>query len=124
MGPRGSTWWAAGCPSCLCDQPDGRRATSDRSHLGRYSRIHPAPRGRCRGLLDQARPTGTPDRGRMIVDGRGAVTARAWHIAPGDRPPPATGEEQTAPPPVPPRPTPQHFYPDLDDWGYGRSIEW
>jgi N-acetylglutamate synthase-like GNAT family acetyltransferase len=60
---------------------------------------------------------------RMSVDGRVAVTARAWHIATGDRPP-ATGEEQTAPPPLPPRPTPQHFYPGLDDWGYGRSIEW
>jgi hypothetical protein len=60
---------------------------------------------------------------RMIVDGRVAVTARTWHIATGDRPPPA-GEEQTAPPPLPPRPAPQHFYPGLDDWGYGRSIEW
>ena len=59
----------------------------------------------------------------MSVDGRLAVTARAWHIATGDRPP-ATGEDQTAPPPLPPRPTPQHFYPGLDDWGYGRSIEW
>lgn len=35
---------------------------------------------------------------RMIVDGRVAVTARAWHIAAGDRPPIA-GEEQTVPPP-------------------------
>ena len=60
---------------------------------------------------------------RMMVDGRVAVTARTWHIATGDRPP-TTSEEQTAPPPVPPRPTPQHFYPGLDDWGYGRSIEW
>src|ERR1700716_741655 len=64
---------------------------------------------------------------RMSVDGRVAVTARAWHIATGD-PPPATGEVQTAPPPLPPRPpplpprpAPQHFYPGLDDWGYGRS---
>ena len=60
---------------------------------------------------------------RMIVDGRVAVTARAWHIATGDRPP-ATAEEQTAPPPVPPRPATQPFYPGLDNWGYGRSIEW
>jgi len=54
---------------------------------------------------------------------RNPVTARAWHIATGDRHP-ATGTEQTAPSPLPPRPTPQHFYPGLDDWGCGRSIEW
>jgi Thioesterase-like superfamily len=60
---------------------------------------------------------------RMSVNGRVAVTARAWHIATGDRPP-ATGQEQAALSPLPPRPTPQHFYPGLDDWGYGRSIEW
>ena len=60
---------------------------------------------------------------RMIVDGRVAVTARAWHIATGDRPP-ITGEEQTVPPTLPPRPATQPFYPGLDDWGYGRSIEW
>jgi len=61
---------------------------------------------------------------RMSVDGRVAVTARAWHIATGGSPP-ASGEEQIAPPPVPSRPTLQHFYPGLDDeWGYGRSIEW
>ncbi|MCW2672597.1 MAG: hypothetical protein JWP14_1186 [Frankiales bacterium] len=59
----------------------------------------------------------------MSVDGRVALTARAWHIAAGDRSP-ATAEEQT-PRPLPPRPKPQHFYPGLDDdWGYGRSIEW
>jgi hypothetical protein len=60
---------------------------------------------------------------RMSVDGRVAVTARAWHIATG-RYSPAPGDEQTAPPPVPSKPTPQRFYPGLDDWGYGRSIEW
>jgi hypothetical protein len=60
---------------------------------------------------------------RMIVDGRVAVTARAWHIATGDRPP-ITGEEQTVPPAVPPTPSAQSFFPGLDDWGYGRSIEW
>jgi hypothetical protein len=62
---------------------------------------------------------------RMVVDGRVAATARTWHIATGDRPP-ATGEEQTrqTPPPVPLRSTTQPFYPGLDDWGYGRSIDW
>jgi Thioesterase-like superfamily len=61
---------------------------------------------------------------RTIVDGRVAVTARAWHIATGGRPP-VSGEEQVAPPPVPSRSSPEHFFPGLDDdWGYGRSIEW
>ena len=62
---------------------------------------------------------------RMTVDGRLAVTARAWHIATGDRPQ-GTREEHAAPSPLPPPvPTPQHFYPGLDDdWGYGNSIEW
>jgi hypothetical protein len=60
---------------------------------------------------------------RMIVDGRAAVTARAWHIAAGARPP-AAGEEPAMPPPVPSRPATQPFYPGLDDWGYGRSVDW
>jgi hypothetical protein len=60
---------------------------------------------------------------RMMIDGRVALTARAWHIATGDRPP-TTEDYQPTPPPLPARPTPQHFYPGLDDWGYGRSIEW
>src|SRR5580693_46572 len=60
---------------------------------------------------------------RMSVEGRVAVTARAWHIATGDRPP-VRGEEQSVPAPLPSRPTTQNFYPGLDDWGYGRSIEW
>src|ERR1700722_16788385 len=45
---------------------------------------------------------------RMIVDGRVAVTARAWHIATGDRPP-ITGDGQIVPPTVPPRAAPQRF---------------
>jgi hypothetical protein len=60
---------------------------------------------------------------RMIIDERIAVTARAWHIATGDRPP-ITDQDQAVPPPVPPRPATQPFYQGLDDWGYGRSIEW
>jgi hypothetical protein len=59
---------------------------------------------------------------RMLVDGRTAVTARTWHVAAGDHPP-AAGEKQAAPPPLP-RPSAQRFYPGLDDWGYGRSVEW
>jgi hypothetical protein len=46
---------------------------------------------------------------RMSVDGRVAVTARAWHIATGDRPPIA-GEEQTVPPPGAVETVTQHFF--------------
>jgi hypothetical protein len=60
----------------------------------------------------------------MSVDGRVAVTARAWHIATSDTPP-NSAQEQIQAPPVPSNQTPQHFYAGLaDDWGYGRSIEW
>jgi hypothetical protein len=60
----------------------------------------------------------------MSVDGRVAVTARTWHLATGDGPPTEAAEKQIGPPPLPYRPMPQLFYAGLDDWGYGRSIEW
>jgi acyl-CoA thioesterase len=60
----------------------------------------------------------------MSVDGRVAVTARARHIATGDRAPKLDVEEIPAPPPLPPSPETQRFYSGLDDWGYGHSIEW
>jgi hypothetical protein len=59
----------------------------------------------------------------MSVDGRVAVTARAWHIATDDSPPKLDTEEITVPP-VPSTPATQRFYPGLDDWGYGHSIDW
>jgi hypothetical protein len=89
------------------------------------SRCTGGPVGNPAGRIDPAEPGRRVKlaEARMITDGRVAVTARTWHIATGDRPP-ATGEEQAAPPPVPPRPASQPFYPGLDDWGSGRSIEW
>jgi len=54
---------------------------------------------------------------RMVIDGRVAVTARAWHIAPGPQPPVVT--EPTAPPPLP-----EHEEVFDGSWGYGRAIEW
>ncbi|MFF5262336.1 thioesterase family protein [Actinomadura viridis] len=59
---------------------------------------------------------------RMIVDGRTAVTARAWHIATGP-PPPATGEP-IAPPAPPEAVTIPEPAPELEGWGYGESVEW
>lgn len=58
---------------------------------------------------------------RMMVDGRPAVIARAWHIAPGPRPP---AETPKSPPPPLPEPSEQHFFPGMESWGYGDSIEW
>jgi hypothetical protein len=54
---------------------------------------------------------------RVMIDGRVAVAARAWHIAPGPQPPVVT--EPTVPPPLPENE-------DVFDgsWGYGRAIEW
>ena len=58
---------------------------------------------------------------RLVVDGRAAVVARAWHIATGARPP-VTSEP--ALPPDLPGPVEQRFFPGLDDWGYGEATEW
>jgi hypothetical protein len=58
---------------------------------------------------------------RMIVDGRAVVTARAWHIAPGPRPP---AETPSPAPPALPGPVEQRFFPGQENWGYGESIEW
>jgi hypothetical protein len=60
---------------------------------------------------------------RMSVDGRGVVTARAWHIA-TDEPHPKLEVEEISPPPLPSTRATERFYPGLDDWGYGHSIEW
>ncbi|GAA4621577.1 hypothetical protein GCM10023196_010370 [Actinoallomurus vinaceus] len=58
----------------------------------------------------------------LIVDGRAAVTARAWHIATGPTPPVRT--ESVPPPPLPPAPTEEYDFHGLTDWGYGQAIEW
>lgn len=58
---------------------------------------------------------------RMVVDGRTAVTARAWHIAPG--PPPPAETPTTLPPPIPAAES-RFEMPGLDDWGYGAATDW
>jgi hypothetical protein len=58
---------------------------------------------------------------RLVVDGRTAVIARAWHIATGARPPVAS---EPALPPGLPGPAAQRYFPGLDDWGYGEATEW
>jgi hypothetical protein len=58
---------------------------------------------------------------RLVVGGRAAVIARAWHIATGARPPVVS---EPVLPPVLPEPTDQRYFPGLDTWGYGEAIEW
>jgi Thioesterase-like superfamily len=58
---------------------------------------------------------------RLVVAGRVAVIARAWHIATGARPP---IESERLLPPELPGPAEQRFFPGLDNWGYGEAIEW
>jgi hypothetical protein len=59
---------------------------------------------------------------RMVVDGKVAVTARGWHIATGPTPPVQT--DVRLPAPLPAEPTEQHFFPGLQNWGYGEAVEW
>jgi len=58
----------------------------------------------------------------MVIDGRAAVTARAWHIATGPKPP--ADSDPGPPPPLPPEPAGEHSLPGLDGWGYGEAVEW
>ncbi|WP_304454693.1 thioesterase family protein [Nocardiopsis sp. YSL2] len=57
----------------------------------------------------------------MIIDGRTAVTARAWHIATGPTPP--VHGEPVAPPPLP-APSEEDLFAGRTGWGYGQAIEW
>jgi hypothetical protein len=59
----------------------------------------------------------------LVVDGRTVVTARAWHLRVG-RPPPEGTNRPEAPSRPHADPQPQVFFPGLDSWGYGESIEW
>ncbi len=63
----------------------------------------------------------TLNEARMIVDGRAAVTARAWHIAPGPKPPVITPAHHADPLPGEEAAT---TFPGFGDWGYGQAIEW
>jgi hypothetical protein len=59
----------------------------------------------------------------LVVDGRTVVTARAWHLRAGSPPPEGTHRPEVPKRPHP-DPQPQVFFPGLDRWGYGESIEW
>jgi hypothetical protein len=59
---------------------------------------------------------------RMVIDGRVAVSARAWHIAPGPPPPVTAGEGTAGESMAEPLPVREDTF--GGGWGYGRAIEW
>jgi hypothetical protein len=63
----------------------------------------------------------TLNEARMTIDGRVAVTARAWHLAPGPQPPATTAAPRADPLPGPDA---AEVFLGLDGWGYGRAFEW
>jgi hypothetical protein len=81
--------------------------------------LGPIPRREFRVEVSQLKPGRLTalNEARMVVDGRVAVAARAWHIAPGPQPPVITEAA-----PVPPLPETEDVFDG--SWGYGRSIEW
>ncbi|MFC6404651.1 thioesterase family protein [Planobispora longispora] len=85
--------------------------------------LGPIPRRPARVEVTEVRP-GRRIRlaqAHLIIDGRPAVSAQAWHIATGPTPP-------AAGPPFPPPPLPaapaEHLLPAPSDWGYGQAVEW
>jgi hypothetical protein len=81
--------------------------------------LGPIPRRTSRVEVSEVKPGRLTalNEARMVIDGRVAVSARAWHIAPGAPPPVTSGDERA------------ELLPDREDrfggdWGYGRAIEW
>ena len=61
----------------------------------------------------------TLNEARMVIGGRVAVTARAWHLAPGPPPPVEPAAERADP-----LPDSAETFGGLGDWGYGQAFEW
>ncbi|MFF5085192.1 thioesterase family protein [Actinoplanes sp. NPDC000266] len=102
----------------------GRLLTVEGQRLARISVdfLGPIPRKDLRIEVSPLKPgrLTTLNEAHMIIDGRTAVIARAWHIAPGPQPPVIT--ETTTADPLPA--TADVFFPEKPDWGYGQAIEW
>ncbi|SDH16173.1 thioesterase family protein [Klenkia brasiliensis] len=81
------------------------------------------PRAECTVEVSPLRPGRRIDLTEAVlsVQGRPAVVARVWSLAPGPTPP-------VVHPPVPPSPVedavPSQVLPHLTDWGYGQALEW
>jgi hypothetical protein len=101
----------------------GHLLKADGMRLARISVdfLGPIPRREFRVEVSPIKPgrLTTLNEARMVVDGRVAVTARAWHLAPGPPPPATTPTSQ-----APALPAGEDEFGGLGDWGYGRSIEW
>ncbi|ROO87129.1 acyl-CoA thioesterase [Actinocorallia herbida] len=102
---------------------DGSAAAGTRMARISVDFLGPIPRRPARVAVTELRP------GRLVrlaqadlvIDGRAAVTARAWYIATGPTPPVET--PSAPPPPVPSAPDrPQTVA--SSDFGYGQAIEW
>jgi Thioesterase-like superfamily len=83
--------------------------------------LGPIPRRECRVEVSPIKPGRLTalNEARMVIDGRVAVTARAWHLAPGPQPPVVSELPQAAP--LPAAQETQGFF---EGWGYGRAFEW
>ena len=83
--------------------------------------LGPIPRRECRVEVAAVKPgrLTTLNEARMVIDGRVAVTARAWHIEPGPQPPVVTDAARA-------EPLPDGEEATFGDgaWGYGRAFEW
>jgi hypothetical protein len=82
--------------------------------------LGPIPRRECRVEVSPIKPGRLTalNEARMLIDGRIAVTARAWHIAPGPQPPVVSDLPRAAPLPA------EESTNGFDDWGYGQAFEW
>jgi hypothetical protein len=82
--------------------------------------LGPIPRTQCRVEVSPIKPGRLTalNEARMVIDGRVAVTARAWHIAPGPQPPVVSDLPQAEPLPA------EESRSGFDDWGYGQAFEW
>ncbi|MGK5684967.1 thioesterase family protein [Actinoplanes sp. URMC 104] len=102
----------------------GRLLTVDGLRLARISVdfLGPIPRRDFRVEVSPLKPgrLTTLNEARMVVDGRVAVSARGWHLAPGPKPPVSTPAAQAEPLPA----GDGESFPGLADWGYGRAVEW
>src|SRR3954451_11818928 len=88
--------------------------------------LGPLPRRECRVQVSALKPGRLTalNEARMIVDGRVAVTARAWHLAPGPQPPAPVHAAAAPVPAAPDIPESSSGFRRFPDWGYGQAIEW
>jgi hypothetical protein len=118
--PWDTTMQHGGPPAALL----GRLLRVDGLRLARISVdfLGPIPRRELRVETSTLKPgrLTTLNEAHMIVDGRVAVIARAWHLAAGPPPPAST----PAVVPVPDIPDVSSRFGGFEEWGYGEAIEW